>query len=68
MNQIFSNGKIEYIKENTSLEEYLQARRAVLPRVFVVELNMKIIKKEYWAINYLKTGDRLEIVQFSGGG
>ncbi len=68
MVQIFLNGKMEYVKANTSLKAYLETKKDILPKVFVVELNMKIINKDNYAINYLKTGDRIEVVQFCGGG
>ena len=33
-----------------------------------VELNLQIVKREQWAISALKHGDRVEVVQFVGGG
>tara|TARA_Y100000589_G_scaffold13692_1_gene11037 strand:- start:209 stop:415 length:207 start_codon:yes stop_codon:yes gene_type:complete len=34
----------------------------------VVELNKKIINSEEWKNNYIKDGDKLEIVSIVGGG
>lgn len=68
MTRIFLNGKITDIKSNISLATLLERLKDTLPKVFVIELNMQIIKKEKYEFTYLQTGDRVEIVQFCGGG
>jgi len=38
------------------------------PDRVAVELNREIVRREVWAHTHLQDGDRLEIVQFVGGG
>ncbi len=68
MIQIFLNGNIEYIKSDTSVQSFLDSIKETLPKVYVVELNMQIINRDDFNLHFLKTGDRLEIVQFCAGG
>jgi sulfur carrier protein len=64
--QIFVNGEEQAI-DPTSLLDYLEAQ-AIDPRRVAVELNLEIIPKAAYATTVLGEGDRLEIVQFVGGG
>lgn len=38
------------------------------PRSIAVELNRQIVSKSLWQVTILKSGDKMEIVQFVGGG
>ena len=46
----------------------LVKRKGLTPAALVVELNQQIIKQQQWAATQLKTGDRLELLSFVGGG
>ena len=65
--QIKINGEIKTIKDNKTLKEVLEDLDN-LPKVFVVELNRKIINKNDYQTTVLKDNDSLEIVHFCAGG
>lgn len=65
--QIKINGEIKTIKDNKTLKEVLEDLDN-LPKVFVVELNRKIINKNDYQTTALKDKDSLEIVHFCAGG
>ncbi len=65
--QIKVNGEIKIINDNITLKEFLEGLEN-LPRVFVVELNRKIINKNDYQTTKLKENDSLEIVHFCAGG
>ena len=65
--QIKINGEIKTIKDNMTLKEVLEDLDN-LPKVFVVELNRKIINKNNYQTTDLKENDSLEIVHFCAGG
>lgn len=65
--QIKINGEIKTIKDNMTLKEVLEDLDN-LPKVFVVELNRKIINKNDYQTTALKDKDSLEIVHFCAGG
>jgi len=64
--QIRINGKIVEIAENSSIYNLLELKK--LSTNIIVELNNNIIKKEYFSSTFLKDGDKVEILQFVGGG
>ena len=64
--QITVNGEIKNITE-MSLLQFLESL-GIDPRRVAVELNMDIVSKSTYETTILKDGDRMEIVQFVGGG
>ena len=64
--QIFVNGERETVEAMTVLL-YLETI-AIDPRRVAVELNLDILPKAAYGQTLLCDGDRLEIVQFVGGG
>ena len=64
--QIIVNGETETVEAMTVLR-YLEIV-AIDPRRVAVELNLDILPKEDYGQTLLGEGDRLEIVQFVGGG
>jgi len=64
--QILVNGETATIGE-MSVTEYLESL-CIDPRRVAVELNLVILPKGDYGQTLLKEGDRLEIVQFVGGG
>ena len=61
------NGEERELAEGLTLAALLEQLGMKADRV-AVELNREIVRREAWAQTRLKTGDRLEIVQFVGGG
>jgi sulfur carrier protein len=64
--QITVNGEIKNITA-MSLLQFLESL-GIDPRRVAVELNMDIISKSAYETTILQDGDRMEIVQFVGGG
>ena len=65
--EIVVNGDIRQVPPQTSLQELLRWLELKEDRV-AVELNREIVKRERWPETQLRERDRLEIVQFVGGG
>jgi thiamine biosynthesis protein ThiS len=61
------NGEVKELPPGASLIQAL-ARLGVDPRKVAVERNALIVAKSTYATIMLEDGDRLEIVQFVGGG
>lgn len=61
------NGKNEEVGKISSLEE-LVIGKGLSPERIVVEHNLKIIPREFWAKTSIQEKDSLEIVSFVGGG
>jgi len=64
--QITVNGEIKKITE-MSLLQFLESL-GIDPRRVAVERNMDIVSKSTYETTILQDGDRMEIVQFVGGG
>lgn len=64
---IFLNGQEQSISDGTSLTQ-LVATFDQDPRGVAIERNREIVPKSVWAATILMENDRLEIVQFVGGG
>lgn len=65
--KIFLNGETREIAEGTTLAA-LVAEIADDPRGIAIERNLEIVPKSQHAQIILEAGDRLELVQFVGGG
>lgn len=65
--QIFLNGESQQIDDGTSIEA-LVLSLADDPRGIAIERNLEIVPKAEHGSTLLQDGDRLEVVQFVGGG
>jgi len=65
--QIFLNGESREIAEGKSVEA-LVLTLAGDPRGVAIERNLEIVPKAEHSHTLLEEGDRLEVVQFVGGG
>ena len=65
--EITLNGQSKTIQEGTTILDVLKGLE-LLPERVAVEYNLQILKKDQWSLARLRDGDRLEIVQFVGGG
>ena len=61
------NGKIVFIPKNTSLKNLAIKFKIPLNKV-AIEVNMEIIDKKKLNKIIIKSADKIEIVQFIGGG
>ena len=67
MIEVTVNGEKIQIKENSTLQELLE-ELGIVERVMASAVNMEIVKKEHYTQKQLKDGDRLELLDFVGGG
>ena len=65
--QVQVNGESREVPSAVPLEGLLDMLQLKKDRV-AVELNRKIVRREFWAQTVLQENDRLEIVHFVGGG
>ena len=61
------NGIEKIIPENTTIKELLSSL-GILEKTMAVAVNMKIIKKDNWDKYILKENDKVEALNFVGGG
>ena len=64
---IYLNGKPEDIPEGISLAELVRERQYCLDYI-AAELNGEIVPNQQYKDTILRSGDKLEIVSFVGGG
>lgn len=65
--QIVVNGEEQYIRAGLTVSE-LVAQWELAPQRLAIEHNLLILARSLWPETRLQPGDRLEIVQFVGGG
>lgn len=65
--EVFVNGESKQVNAAVSLEGLLRSLELKPDRV-AVELNRQIVRREAWPSTVIRDQDRLEIVQFVGGG
>ncbi len=65
--QIFLNGKSQDVAEGTTVEALVLSMTDD-PRGIAIERNLEIVPKGEHGQTLLQEGDRLEVVQFVGGG
>lgn len=64
---VIINGKPDEIPKGVTLLELMEARK-LDPKRVVAELNREIVPGEKFPKTMLQEGDRLELLQFVGGG
>ena len=64
---IVVNGENYSVKDGITVEELLNELK-VKDKVMAVAVNMQIVKKENWKSYKIKDSDKLELLQFVGGG
>ena len=64
--ELIINGQKEMSPPCTVAE--LVTRKGLTPGSLVVELNEQIIKQQQWQFTQLNAGDRVELLNFVGGG
>lgn len=66
--EIFVNGKVKNIvEENVYIRNLLEQFELNIDLI-IVEVNQNIIKKEEYSKKKICHGDKIEIIQFIGGG
>ncbi len=64
---IIINGEIKEFEENITLLEVLKAL-SLEGKVMAAAVNMEIVKQDNWNSYKLKNNDKLELLDFVGGG
>jgi len=64
--QLIVNG--ETIQTNSSTIAQLLEELQITEKTMAAAINMEIVKKEAWSETKLKEGDKIEFLQFVGGG
>jgi len=64
---IIINGEHKTFNENTTLQEIITELN-IEDKVMAAAVNMEIVKKEDWGNYSPKNNDKLELLQFVGGG
>jgi thiamine biosynthesis protein ThiS len=65
--EIIVNSEPYQIVKNSQVSDLVSELKLPLERV-AIELNLSILPRAKWAETVLNPGDKLEIVQFVGGG
>lgn len=65
--QVIVNGTSESLQEDVTLHDLI-ASRGLDPARVVAELNREIVPGDQFRETRLREGDRLELLQFVGGG
>lgn len=65
--QIILNGETRDVAPGISLKAFVETLGSD-PRGIAIERNLEIVPKSAHAVTLLEDGDRLEVVQFVGGG
>jgi len=64
---IIINGQTKEFKEDSSLNDVLN-ELSLNGKVMAAAVNMDIVKQDSWSSYKLKDGDKLELLDFVGGG
>lgn len=64
---IIVNGETKEFEENITLISVLESL-SLRDKVMAVAVNMEIVKQDSWDKYLLKDGDKLELLDFVGGG
>ncbi|MGE4419038.1 MAG: sulfur carrier protein ThiS [Sulfurimonas sp.] len=65
--QIIINGEIKEFKENITLKIVIEELN-LSGKVMAAAVNMEIVKQNSWESYFLKDMDKLELLDFVGGG
>ncbi|RLA73954.1 MAG: thiamine biosynthesis protein ThiS [Epsilonproteobacteria bacterium] len=64
---IIINGVEKQFEKNDSIDKILKIL-CINSEIMAVSINMNIIKKDMWQTYKLKSGDKIEFLEFVGGG
>ncbi len=65
--KLIVNGHEKEFAENTTLLQVLE-KLDLVGKVMAAAVNMEIVKQDTWQSHVLKDGDKLELLDFVGGG
>ena len=65
--EIYVNGERQQFQEETTIQDVLN-HFGIEAKRMAVEHNEMVVKRSAWATTYLRPDDRLELLEFVGGG
>ncbi len=65
--KLIINGETKNIEDNSTLQKIIRDLE-IEDKVMAAAINMDIVKKDDWSNFMPKDGDKLELLQFVGGG
>lgn len=65
--RVFINGELKEFEDNRTIELIIN-QLGLDGKIMAVALNMNIIREHSWSSTILKDGDKLEFLDFVGGG
>jgi len=65
--KIIINGEEREFKDNSTIEDILQKLK-IRDKVMASAVNLEVVKESDWKNFSLKDGDKVEFLQFVGGG
>ena len=65
--KLIINGKNKQVNDNTTLQQIITELQ-IEDKVMACAVNMEIVKKENWSSFIPKENDKIELLQFVGGG
>lgn len=65
--QIVVNGEKKNVEQHITISELIEML-GIKVKVMAAAVNMEIVKKEEWDSYMLKEDDKIELLQFVGGG
>jgi thiamine biosynthesis protein ThiS len=65
--EIVLNGEKREVPDGLNLSRLVEFL-GLVPQHLAIEFNLRIVKHERWSEEYLRRGDKIEIVHFVGGG
>ena len=65
--KIIVNGTVKEFRDKTTLEDVLKSL-SLKDKVMAAAVNMEIVKQDSWDKYILSDGDKLELLDFVGGG
>lgn len=65
--KLIVNGELKEFEENSTLDNVLD-NLGLIGKVMAAAVNMEIVKQSDWAVYVLCDGDKLELLDFVGGG
>jgi len=67
MKNLIINGEIKSFEDTLSLEDIIE-KLSVTNKVMAAAVNMNVVKKNEWNIYIPENEDKIELLQFVGGG
>jgi thiamine biosynthesis protein ThiS len=65
--QVQINGEVREVADELKLSDLI-SELSLAPERVAIELNQKVVRRNFWPATILADGDRIEIVHFVGGG